>query len=161
MKTRLLVNLCIPGPPATAGSKTIGRTKDGRTFIRPANKRQKPWMETVRAEASLSMRDQELSRGPITLEVEVRLARPKNHYRTGKHAGEVKPTAPRFPTGKPDLTKIVRAVEDALTGTVWRDDAQVVHQGNDKGYAWNGKPVTRITVYEWVDDATDESPTPI
>ena len=35
---------------------------------------------------------------------------------------------------RPDATKLVRAVEDALTGLVWRDDAQVVIQTVRKRY---------------------------
>jgi Holliday junction resolvase RusA-like endonuclease len=39
------------------------------------------------------------------------------------------------PTVKPDLTKLLRAVEDALTGVVWRDDSQIIHQVVNKEYA--------------------------
>lgn len=39
-----------------------------------------------------------------------------------------------YPITKPDSTKLVRAVEDALTGVLWGDDAQVVDQHVFKRY---------------------------
>ena len=60
--------------------------------------------------------------------------RPKSHFGTGKNAGILKASAPDSPSSKPDLTKLVRAVEDSLTGIVWKDDAQVVEQWNRKEF---------------------------
>lgn len=65
--------------------------------------------------------------GPLYLAVTFRRPRPKGHYGTGRNAGKLKPSAPRFPTTRPDTVKLVRAVEDALTGVVWKDDSQIVH----------------------------------
>ena len=41
------------------------------------------------------------------------------------------------PTTRPDLSKLVRAVEDALTGVIYADDAQVVSEYTEKHYADN------------------------
>lgn len=70
--------------------------------------------------------------GPIRLFVAFHIRRPKAHYTT---KGAVKPSAPAHPTIKPDLTKLLRAVEDALTGVVWRDDSQIICQAASKDYA--------------------------
>lgn len=63
----------------------------------------------------------------VALRCQFFVSRPKNHYRTGKHARELKPD--RIPTecphGKPDLSNLVKMVEDALTGILWADDDQV------------------------------------
>lgn len=68
--------------------------------------------------------------GPVTLRVTFVRPRPAGHYgRTG-----LRPSAPAHPTVRPDLTKMLRALEDALTGVVWRDDAQVVHLDVVKAY---------------------------
>ena len=61
-------------------------------------------------------------------------ANAKGHYGTGRNADQVKASAPPHPTTKPDATKLVRAVEDALTGVIWRDDSQVVRQWASKVY---------------------------
>jgi len=58
--------------------------------------------------------------------------RPKKHYRTGKHAGELRSDAPPYYKKNPDQDKLDRAVFDALTGFVYRDDCQVVGGFRDK-----------------------------
>ncbi|MBA7632259.1 hypothetical protein ES703_39802 [subsurface metagenome] len=82
--------------------------------------------------------------GPISLKLTFFMGRPKGHFRTGKHAGELRPSAPEHPTSKPDLTKLTRAVEDALTGIIWKDDAQVVKQDTIKVYCG---PEDKVGVY--------------
>ena len=66
-----------------------------------------------------------------------RFQRPKSHFGTGRNAGKLKKSAPRCHVVKPDLSKLVRAVEDALTGIIWRDDSQVIDYRPylTKGYA--------------------------
>lgn len=52
--------------------------------------------------------------------------RPKSHYGSGKNSTVLKPDSPDYPTGRPDLSNLVKLVEDALTGVAWDDDDQVV-----------------------------------
>ena len=64
--------------------------------------------------------------GPCRVDIALRFPRPKGHYRTGKHAGELRPDAPFWHTGKPDRDNAEKAVLDCLTQLgVWRDDCQV------------------------------------
>jgi len=76
--------------------------------------------------------------GPVALEIVFGLQRPKGHYRKD---GSVKPAAPLYPSGKPDTSKLVRALEDALTGVLIRDDAQVVELVARKKYGLAGAEV--------------------
>lgn len=57
-----------------------------------------------------------------------------------------RPSAPHYPAVKPDATKLVRAVEDALTGICWRDDAQIVNQDVRKRYADTGSARVEIAI---------------
>jgi Holliday junction resolvase RusA-like endonuclease len=81
----------------------------------------------------------ETNRSPLDTSLAVRVTfvvpRPKGHYHwsTRRH-GEVKENAPACPTVKPDTTKLMRALEDACTGILWRDDAQIVLQVISKVY---------------------------
>src|SRR5690606_41988758 len=53
--------------------------------------------------------------------------RTKRHDRPGRTAHLLKATAPPRPAGAPDLSKLARSTEDALTSAgVWRDDARGV-----------------------------------
>lgn len=83
--------------------------------------------------------------GPLGLVCVFTFGRPKSHFRSGRFAGQLKTGAPRAPTVKPDTTKLVRAVEDALTGIVWRDDAQVIEQSACKRYG--SPPGARVVIY--------------
>ena len=67
--------------------------------------------------------------------------RPKGHF----GAKGVRPSAPRYPTTKPDVLKLARAVEDALTGVLWRDDAQIVAESIYKDY---GEPARVVVTVE-------------
>lgn len=139
LQWRLHVAFFVPGTPATAGSKRgFFNKKLNRVLLVPANKRTKPWMAQVSAYALEAM-DRAgkvpLLTGPVLLWIEFLTERPQSHFRTGTHAGELKPNAPRLSEKKPDLTKLERAVEDALTKIVWRDDSQVAMKNTVKQYA--------------------------
>jgi Holliday junction resolvase RusA-like endonuclease len=49
-----------------------------------------------------------------------------------------------FPTKRPDLDNIIKAVKDGMNGVVWRDDAQVVVIKTSKKYDF--KPRVEIEV---------------
>lgn len=78
--------------------------------------------------------------------------RPKAHLRSN---GTVKESCELLmPTTKPDVTKLVRAAEDALTGIVWADDALIVHQVAGKRYGDTpGLDITIETMAESVQPA--------
>jgi Holliday junction resolvase RusA-like endonuclease len=144
----LVLELQVLGRPQPAGSKKgFYNRHTGRVIITDDAKKSKPWKQEVAGAALAQLGDaHELSRGPLALELIFYLARPKGHYGTGRNAGKVKASAPLFPAVKPDTTKLVRAVEDALTGIAWKDDAQVVDQAAKKRY---GVPErVEILVYE-------------
>jgi Holliday junction resolvase RusA-like endonuclease len=55
-------------------------------------------------------------------------------------------------TAKPDLTNILKLLEDSMMGVLWEDDAQIAHYGEmSKRYA--ERPRTVLTVWQ-----LDESP---
>jgi Holliday junction resolvase RusA-like endonuclease len=129
----------VVGKPEPRGSKNAFRTKTGATVVTDANPHSGPWMGVV-ADAALNAMIGEdgvvapVMEGPLGLTVIFTVARPKGHYGTGRNAGVLKPSAPAYPAVKPDTTKLLRGLEDALSGVVWRDDAQVVEQAVAKRY---------------------------
>lgn len=128
------VAFVVNGLAAPAGSKRgFVNRRTGGVIITDASKRSKPWQARVAAAAAEAM-DGPLLDGPLELTLVFVLPRPKGHYGSGRNASSVRASAPAFPTVKPDVSKLVRAVEDALTGIVWRDDAQVIAQHAYKEY---------------------------
>jgi hypothetical protein len=141
--TRLMFEVI--GHPEPAGSKRAvplhrgggGWAGGGRVI--DANPKAAPWKREVAVAAVDAMRiaygpEPELFPGPRGLAVVFTVLRPKGHFGTGRNAGRLKESAPPYPIVKPDATKLLRGVEDALTGVVWRDDAQVVEQRVSKRY---------------------------
>ena len=63
--------------------------------------------------------------------------RPASHYRAN---GEMH----RYPVTRPDALKLARAVEDALTGIIWLDDAQIVEEHLTK--RWSDEEGVHVTV---------------
>jgi Holliday junction resolvase RusA-like endonuclease len=130
------------GAPQPAGSKKAFAIRKagkptGKIAVVDDAKHSRDWKQAV---ASAYMDTfvpdpfPELVTGPLLLVVDFFLMRPKGHYGTGRNASILKDSAPAYPVGRPDATKLVRAVEDALTGILWRDDAQVVYQRVRKLY---------------------------
>lgn len=127
------ITFTVLGKPEPAGSKrAFVHPVTKRSMVVDANRKAAPWKQQV-AGAALN-RATSVLHGPVSLDVTFVLARPKGHYGTGRNSSEVKPSAPPFPATRPDTTKLLRGVEDAITGIVWKDDAQVVEQSARKVY---------------------------
>lgn len=129
------LSFTVYGKPQPAGSKRAFAIKrdgkpTGQIAVADANPKAKSWQREVKDAAREALDevgpDGLLSVGPLDVSMTFYLARPKGHYGTGRNAALLKPSAPPFPAVKPDSLKLARGTEDALTGIVWRDDAQVV-----------------------------------
>lgn len=141
------IRLFIAGIAAPGGSKTAfpiynkGRLvlKDGRPIIRMVDaggKANAAWKKAVNLQA-FTLFKQAPWTCPISVEFHFIMPRPRYHFGTGKNAERLKDDAPTFHTVKPDLTKLIRSTEDALTGRLWVDDAQICVQTGSKRYGAN------------------------
>lgn len=129
------MRITVLGRAQPAGSKrAFPNPKTGKIIVTDDAKQSRPWKQQVAGAARAEMSGEQAWDHPIKLTVLFVVGRPKGHYRTGRNAGLLREGAPSRPTVRPDATKLLRAVEDALTGIVWRDDAQVVDQHVAKVY---------------------------
>lgn len=130
------VRFVVPGVPAPGGSKkAFVNPRTGRIVVLDDARNNAGWRQRVAVFASQAMAGKTPMDGPLVAVVRFRLTRPKDHYHTGRKAGQLKPWAEaEYPIGKPDATKLWRAAEDAMKGIVWQDDAQVVWQDVRKVY---------------------------
>lgn len=135
----------VVGDPAPQGSKR----HVGKGVMVESSKAVRPWREAV-ARVAASMIEQHRQRGgfeafdgPLTLEVEFQLRRPGSLSKRRLAQG---------PCRMPDLSKLIRSTEDALTTAgVWRDDGRVVEILAQKVYAEDGQPCgARIVVRPFV-----------
>lgn len=128
----MTISFFVAGKAAPGGSKSgFYNKKLGRVMMTPASKKTKPWMNTVTAVAGEHYRGK-LIDCPVCLTMEFRMLRPKGHYCKSGLSKKGRETP--YPTVKPDLTKLIRSTEDALTGVIWRDDTCVCKQQTSKVY---------------------------
>lgn len=138
------IKFTVLGLPQTAGSKRSFpfRRPDGSLGVRVTddNPKGQSWRTQVIDSARQAYAGPLLD-CPLQVRLAFVLPRPKGHY----GAKGLRRSAPPFPVVKPDLIKLARAVEDALTGILWRDDARIVAEMLSKVY---GEPARLEVVVE-------------
>ena len=132
------------GVPQTKGSAKAFMRRGARyPTVTNDNAKCKPWQAALTLAAAQAMSRAariEPTRGPVALTLKFCVPRPGGHYGSGKNAEKLRPSAPQYPTVKPDLDKLVRAVKDGLTGVVYGDDSQVIKIDAVKLYATHIHP---------------------
>jgi len=136
------IRFFVPGTPQPGGSKSAVVIA-GRARIFDDCKRNKDWRAVVSMAAVEHFREGPLD-CPLFVRFEFLMPRPKGHFGSGKNRGRLRSSAPLWPAVKPDVTKLIRSTEDALTGIAWRDDALIVKQVGDKQYVNPELPVKRL-----------------
>lgn len=156
MKPRIVLRLDIAGKAEPAGSKKAfalrgkgGKpilTKTGQPIINVVddNDDSRDWKARVADAAAQQWGDRPLLTEPLWFRATFYRLRNQGDYGTGKNAGTIKQSSPNWPATKPDVLKLTRAVEDALSGIVYADDAQIVSERIDKRYG--DKPRVEIEI---------------
>lgn len=132
------ITIHVEGVAKPAGSKRSfaikkGGVYTGKTATVDANPNSRDWKHDVKC-AALDVYDGDPLTCPLRIEIIFTMPRPKSHFRTGKNASALKLEAPDLHKSRPDATKLLRGVEDALTGVIWKDDAQISTQTVKKRY---------------------------
>ena len=146
------ISIVVYGIPRPAGSKRAFSIKKngqytGRTIVTDASGQLgRDWRADVKAAAIAQHQGPPLE-GALYVEISFGLPRPKSHFGTGKNAPFLRRGAPMAHTKKPDVGKLARAVEDALSGIVWRDDRQIVCALCYKEYTVTEPPGCEIRVF--------------
>lgn len=144
------LRFAVLGTPAPQGSKRAFVRGGRAVLVESAKNGVDLWRgDVVRAARGAIVERGGPLAGPVSIEVEFRLPRPKSHYRTGRKAQVLRGTAPTAHAGKPDIDKLLRSTCDALTTAgVWRDDSQIADVVTRKRYADDELPGATITVTE-------------
>lgn len=113
----LVVEFFVPGTPAVQGSKRPVRNQyTGRIALIESSKTLGPWRERVALAAHDAMGAAALSAAAVSVCLTFVLPRPKSTPKRRTPAA----------VKRPDIDKLSRACLDALSGTCFVDDAQVV-----------------------------------
>lgn len=151
----ITIKFFVPGTPRTAGSKKAfplwRGTGPNRHFVRSiitddSGAAGKAWRSVVQDAAREAFGDRPLMDGPLRVAFGFFVQRPKSHL---NKSGNLRLSAPCKPTTRPDVLKLARAAEDALTGIIWKDDAQITTEVLRKRYA--DKPGIDVEIREDVE----------
>lgn len=110
-------SITVYGTPGPQGSKSFKGFRKGKPILVESSKKVKTWRQSVEQAALEYLKRNRKIFGPVILEVTFTMIRPQ---RIPKGRAPV-------PDRTPDLSKLVRSTEDALTiAGVWEDDGRVV-----------------------------------
>lgn len=129
------LSFTVYGTPKPAGSKR-GFMVGGKVRITDANPKSRSWKNQVAQVAGETMANREIFDGPLIVTMRFYSLRPKGHYKASGGLSAKGRRTP-YPAIRPDVLKLARGVEDALTGVCYRDDAQIV---GEKLYKRYGEP---------------------
>jgi crossover junction endodeoxyribonuclease RusA len=115
----------VVGEPVPQGSMR-GFVRGGKVSLTSDNPKLHNWRDCIGWEARRHF--SELMDGPIVLTAIFHITRPKSA-----------PKSRVYPTTKPDGDKLARALFDALSNVVYRDDSQVVKHQIEKSYCLPGE----------------------
>lgn len=131
MSTREL-SFVVHGTPIPQGSMKgfAFRRKTGKLGVAMTsdNPKTRPWKDSVKA-AAIEAWDDRPTDDAVSLTIEFAFMPPASNRHPHK-------------TTKPDIDKLARAVMDALTGVVYRDDSQVVAVSARKVFTFGSPGVT-------------------
>ena len=132
------------------------------------------WKRTVRYHALPWFEGSHPIEGPVRVDIEFIMPRPKSHYGTGRNAGKIKASSPHLHSGVPDKDNLEKTVLDALSATptvvrkklpskhahdpvynfpgIWRNDGQVCSGLVEKRYHRHMEEAgAMIAVFRWVE----------
>lgn len=144
-----VLEFTVTGTAQPGGSKRafMMKNKAGGASARvvDANPKAAEWKGIVSAAAAEHMRPSNgnLLRGPLEVHFTFFRPRPAGHTNDAGVLNKKGRESP-CPTTRPDVLKLARAAEDAMTGVVWVDDAQIVREVLEKRWGEPARMDVRV-----------------
>lgn len=126
-----MLTFTVPGAPIGKGRPRV-TTRGGKFATMYTPEKTVNYESLVSHSAKVAMNGMALFDGPASVTLEIRCQVPASwsqKKRAQALAGQV------YPTTKPDIDNVEKAIFDGLNGVVWRDDVQVVDVTKRKRYA--------------------------
>jgi len=121
-----VIEFFVAGEPIPQGSKKLVPV-NGCSLLVDDNPKTKGWRKRVKTAAWLAMDDEAIHNGPVGIKVVFAFDRPPSTEFDTKCT-------------KPDVDKLVRAVFDAMKGTIYSDDCRVIELSAQKVYVGGEYP---------------------
>jgi Holliday junction resolvase RusA-like endonuclease len=126
-----MLKFTVPGTPVGKGRPRV-TTRGGKFASMYTPEKTVNYEGLVAHSAKVAMNGRPLFDGPAAVTLEILCQVPASwsqKKRAQALAGQV------YPTTKPDIDNVEKAIFDGLNGVVWRDDVQVVDVSKRKRYA--------------------------
>lgn len=126
-----IVKFTVPGAPVGKGRPRVA-TRGGRFAQMYTPEKTASYENLVALAAQTAMAGRGLIEGPVDVDLVILLPIPVSWSKKKKQAalqGLV------YPTKKPDIDNVEKAIFDAINGVVWHDDVQVCDVSKRKRYA--------------------------
>lgn len=135
------IRFFISGIPSPGGSKSAFCLKKGGVYtgravvVDAGGEKTKRWRQDVAAAAMEAMRlaDSAPLTGAVELELIFQIPRPKSHFFSD--GIRLRPGSPATHVTRPDLLKLARSTEDAMTGLCYLDDGQIEKETLEKFFS--------------------------
>ena len=112
-----MIDIFIPGLPVPQPRAKATRRGSHAAVYTPTNA--DAWKAKIAHEVAEVVKAPMV--GALRVHLRFRFPRPKSHF----GAKGLRPTAPEYHTGRPDVDNLAKAILDALRGIAWTDDGQV------------------------------------
>ena len=134
-----MIEFTIPGNPKPQQRHRVAR--NGRMYDPSSKDKKQTWLQIALHCPKLPLA------GDISIKLVFYMARPKNHYRTGKYKHLLKDNTPYWHSFKPDIDNLCKYLFDLISGKhgFICDDSQICILQAEKKY---GIPRTRVTIEE-------------
>ena len=104
-----------------------------RAIITSDNPKNKSWRQETSNEAMIAMQGKPMMEGPVELIADFYFDKPKSTKKSVVHK-----------ITKPDVSKLARSCEDAMTGIVYKDDSQIVSETVRKHFGLPARAVIQV-----------------
>jgi len=137
----------VKGTPAPQGSKrAFANPKNpSKPIVTESSKRLPGWRREIRRVVAPLMDGRELLDGPLEVRVTFVFQRPQHHHVAGDRSRPLKPNAPVYHAQAPDLSKLLRGMEDDLNKLVWTDDSRIA-RFVEPVKLWGAQPGMEIAI---------------
>ena len=135
-----MIEFTIPGNPKPQQRHRVAR--NGRMYDPSSKDKKQTWLQIALHCPKLPLA------GDISIKLVFYMARPKNHYRTGKYKHLLKDNVSEYHSYKPDLDNMVKLICDVIQGKgrMICDDSQICMLQAEKVWGFKGK--TEVIIEE-------------
>lgn len=140
----------IPGQPIGQGRPKFSTINGHARAYDPEKSRN--YKAYIRMLATQAMKDRGFTmiEGPCVLRIDAYFEVPKSKSKKFREAAL---SGLEYPTKKPDIDNIIKAIQDALNGLAYKDDALIVRLGVTKLYS--EIPRVEVSLIEWDREQTE------